>query len=306
MDNQTAISTSLQGDLDSFVSELSSSSSKCTATSYHTDLRYFLDYVASKGIKRSKSVKAQHVMTYLGMRRQLGKSDSSVTRAYMAIRGYFKFLRRLKVIDEDPTLDLKAPRNKRKAPYVPSMDEIERLIAQPDVNTEKGTRDRAMLELLYSSGLRASELCGLKLQNVYARQVLVSCGKGGKSRSVPLTDEAIHWIGQYVEQYRGGEAGPLFQTLEGRTMKQNFLRNTIIRYAAAAGLEDVTTHTLRHACATHLLDSGADLRLIQEVLGHSSIMSTQFYTQLSTHKIQAMFQHFHPRKRQEIEIMENT
>lgn len=125
---------------------------------------------------------------------------------------------------------------------------------------------------------------------------MVSCGKGGKTRTIPVTDTACMWISQYIAEYRGNEAGTLFQTKAGKTIRRQLLCALVGYYAKQAGVEGVTTHTMRHACATHLLDEGADLRLIQEVLGHSSIASTQRYTHLSSRKMEEMFKQFHPRK----------
>jgi integrase/recombinase XerD len=170
------------------------------------------------------------------------------------------------------------------------------------VNTESGLRDRAMIELLYSSGLRATEICDLKLNHISDMQVMVKCGKRGKTRTIPMTEQAYQWINTYVEKHRkerfSHDQGLLFVTLQGKPIRRQFLFLMIKDYVCKADLQEITPHTLRHACATHLLDQGADLRMIQEVLGHSSIASTQRYTHLSSNKMQSMFKQFHPRDKQ--------
>lgn len=295
MSTKTPISSWALESLNSFLEQLSLSKSKPTVDAYKYDVERFLEYLAYKGIKKLALVKPDHIISYLGYCKQGGKSDASITRYYMAIRNYCRYLRKTGMVDRDLTEDITPPMNRPTAPYVPSMQEVARILEQPNTSTESGLRDRAILELLYSSGLRASELCDLELRDVGANQVLVSCGKRGKTRSVPMNGFANTWIAQYIQQYRGTQAGYLFLTKMRRQLRRQLLSVIVCTYAEKAGIKGVTTHTLRHACATHLLDKGADLRLIQEVLGHSSIASTQRYTHLSTNKIQEMFQHFHPR-----------
>lgn len=291
------ILSSMTASLTEFISQLLLSKSKTTVDAYKYDIGKFIEYMEQEArIKKPASIKPKHITDYLGYCKYNGKSDASVNRYYMAIRSYCKFLRRSGLVTFDLTQDITAPRNNIKAPRIPTTEEIARLMQQPDLNTEHGMRDRAIMELLYSSGLRASELCSLQLHHVGPRKVMVSCGKRSKTRTVPLTAEAFAWVDRYILHYRGNERGPLFLTPMGKEMRRQYLCAMIGKYAARAGLEEVTTHTLRHACATHLLDAGADLRLIQEVLGHSTIASTQRYTHLSSSKMEEMFTHFHPRK----------
>ena len=218
------------------------------------------------------------------------KSASTVNRYFMSIRSFCAFLRKRKHIADDLTEDISIPVAKQKAPRILTIQEIEKLLTQPE-----NLRDKAILELLYSSGLRASELCDLSLEDLGQDNIRVVCGKRGKTRTVPMTQAAIRAIEAYVQE-RGKEEGYLFLTLNRKQLRRQVVCKMIERNARKAGLERVTTHSLRHACATHLLDSGADLRLIQEVLGHSSIASTQRYTHLSSNKMKSMFEQFHPRK----------
>ena len=285
--------------LESFIAELSLSKSTPTVEAYRYDVSQFLEYLAIKKVKRISALKSLHIVEYLGDCKKRGKSDASINRYYMAIRSYCRYLRRAKRIQLDLTQDITAPKNIQKAPRIPTIEEVELILQQPDTDTEVGLRDRAILELLYSSGLRASELCDLQLNHVSEESVLVSCGKRGKTRTVPLTEAASQWITRYITEYRGTDKGYLFLTTMGKPLRRQLLCRIVSDYAEEAGVDEVTTHTLRHACATHLLDEGADLRLIQEVLGHSSIASTQRYTHLSSNKMQQMFKQFHPRKRAE-------
>jgi len=280
--------------LSDYEADLTLNKSKPTVNAYLSDVAQFMKYLKFLGVKRLSSLKPAHITNYLGGLKLDGSSDASLNRYYMSIKSYCRFLRKIKAILTDFTEDVPVPRIQVKAPMVATHDQIHSLLAQPDVESECGLRDRAILELLYSSGLRASELCALKLKNINNKQVVVSCGKRGKTRSVPMTHSAQKWVEKYVEVYRGHETGPLFKTKMGKALNRQRLNEIVTRYAKKAHIEGLTTHSLRHTCATHLLDRGADLRLIQEVLGHSSIASTQRYTHLSSNKIQEMFHNFHP------------
>lgn len=283
--------------LKSYQEQISLSKSKQTTEAYTFDIMRFLEYAQSKGVKRINHLKGQMIISYLGYQKSLGKSDTSVNRYFMSIRSFCRFLRKTKVVAEDISLDVSAPMFRMKAPYVPSVEEVELVLEMPNRETESGRRDKAILELLYSSGLRASELCDLDVKDCLGHQVTVKQGKRGKTRTIPITPQAYEAISQYIQQDRGTKQGPLFQTVMGKRLSRQLLCKMVRTYAKKAGIESITTHTLRHACATHLLDKGADLRLIQEVLGHSSIASTQRYTHLSSNKIQEMFHNFHPRKK---------
>ncbi len=293
MRNQPQLLSWMQQLLDDYTAQISLSKSKQTVDAYTFDVVRFLEYLQSKGIKRITQIKGQMIVSYLGYQKSSGKSDATLNRYYMSIRSFFRFLRVTKAMQEDVFLEVHTPRFKQKAPYVPTVTEIAAILEIPT-----SLRDKAILELLYSSGLRASELCDLDIRDTAGYTILVRCGKGSKTRTVPLTQGAYNTIAAYI-QVRGTQPGPLFQTLMGKRLRRQLLSKIVTTYAKKAGIEGVTTHTLRHACATHLLDEGADLRLIQEVLGHSSIASTQRYTHLSSNKIQEMFQQFHPRKNSE-------
>jgi integrase/recombinase XerD len=280
----------------SFLSVLALSKNETTVKAYGYDLSQFLDFLKCSKVKTVKGLKPDNIESYLAHCKSCGKSDASINRYYMAIRSYCRYLRKQKLIDSDLTEDIIAPRVRQKAPMIPTQQEIESIIEQIDLGTEFGLRDRAILELLYSSGLRASELCDLCIEDFRGNSITVKCGKRDKTRTVPVNAMAAQAIITYIDTYRGKNRGWLFVTQMKKRLTREQLSRTIGRYAAQAGISDITAHTLRHACATHLLDAGADLRLIQDVLGHASIASTQRYTHLSSNKMQERFQQFHPRK----------
>jgi len=281
--------------LNSFVAEISLSKSRLTVSAYEYDIARFMEFLTSKNVTRLQYLKPEHIISYLAYSKTNGKAPSSLNRYYMAIRCWSNYLRRSKALLCDLCIDIVAPRSNMVAPSIPTTQEVARILNAPNSLTESGLRDRAILELLYSSGLRATELCDLKLCDCQVNGIHVACGKRGKTRTVPMTESAGRAIALYVTEYRGSEPGILFQTIMGKALNRQLLCKLVGQYARKAGVYQVTTHTLRHACATHLLDAGADLRLIQEVLGHSSIASTQRYTHLSSNKMQEMFKQFHPR-----------
>ena len=289
------ISQSIQQSLTSFIDQLTLSKTACTVDAYSHDTASFLEFIAGKGIRSLAGIKAAHVVQYLSDCKKRGKSESSVVRYYMSIRAFCRHCKRIKAILSDFTEDITPPLARQKAPKIPTQQEVIRIMEQTNLHTESGLRDRAILELLYSSGLRASELCDLELEHFTDTSITISCGKRGKTRTVPITAEARNYIARYIEEYRGIEPGLLFVTLQNKKIRRQLLSKIVGDYARKAGVTGVTTHTLRHACATHLLDQGADLRLIQEVLGHSSIATTQRYTHLSSNKMNEMFHQFHPR-----------
>lgn len=291
-----------------YKAQITLSSSKHTVDAFIHDVTAFVNHLTLTGLRRLGSVKKAHINRYLSQCLEEGKQSSSVNRYLVSIRSFCKFLRREGILKDNITEDIPRMMQKTKAPHVPTREEIELLLEQPDVTTMIGLRDKAMLELLYSSGLRASELCDLKLTDFRENQVIIDCGKGNKTRCVPVTETAKHWIEQYIQKGRTGDSyaeihngrltQSLFITEAGASIKRQLVTVKVMSYAKKAGLSDITAHTLRHACATHLLDQGADLRFIQELLGHAFISSTVIYTHLSSGSMQRMFHQFHPRRKE--------
>ncbi len=223
-------------------------------------------------------------------------------RRLSAIRRYYQYLVREKVIAVDPSLRVSAPRLGRSLPKSLTETEVDALLGAPDTATPEGLRDRAMIELLYATGLRVSELVTLEVTELNLRQGVVRVlGKGGKERLVPLGDEAARWLSRYAIEARGrlcrrALADALFVTRRGAAMSRQAFWYLIKKYAFRAGIRaDVSPHTLRHAFATHLLNHGADLRVVQMLLGHSDISTTQIYTHVAAARLKALHAHHHPR-----------
>lgn len=227
---------------------------------------------------------------------------SSTSRLLSTLRGFYRYLLREALIDADPTLNIDSPRRGRPLPKTLTEADVEALLAAPDAATALGLRDRSMLELLYACGLRVSELVGLRLEELNVRQgVLRIVGKGDKERLVPVGDEALHWLGRYLREGRP-ELGAdprieeLFLSRRGEAMTRQAFWHRIKRYAVEAGIDKpLSPHVLRHAFATHLLNHGADLRVVQMLLGHSSLSTTQIYTHIATARLQALHREHHPR-----------
>lgn len=282
----------------SFEESLVLSKTDLTRQAYCFDVGRFLSFLQEKGIKRVASLSRLHVQSYLSDLKLRGMKNSTIVRNYMSLRALSRHMQRNKIVSEDITDNVPVPRNNQIAPKIMSRAEIDRLLAQPDLSTPTGLRDRAILELLYSSGLRASELCALDLEDWQENSVRIKLGKRQKTRTIPITRAANEYIERYVKEARGeGFVDALFLTCQGKRLRRQLLCRLVVNYAEHAEIEGVSTHSLRHACATHLLDAGADLRLIQEVLGHSSLQATQRYTHLSGEQMKARFEQFHPREK---------
>lgn len=269
--------------------------SKHTISSYRLDITKFLEYLDEMKLKKLLTIKSANLSEYISNLQKQGKAQASIVRAFSSIRSFCSFLVKTKAIPEGFTDLYETPKFKSPAPYVPTIEQMINMLKYVDSSTHSGCRDKAILELLYSSGLRASELCDLQYEDLGDCHIQIKCGKGCKVRSVPITSEADWTIRDYIEKYRGTDDGYLFVTSLGKRISRQYLTQIVQDYAKLSGLKNVTAHTLRHACATHLLEKGADIRMIQDILGHSSIMTTQRYTQLSKHKLQDMFNSFHPR-----------
>lgn len=229
-----------------------------------------------------------------------GLAPSSVARAVSAARGFFKFLMLDGHIKNHPAEDLDTPQKFAYLPKFLTEDEIDRLFATPDISTEQGIRDRAMLELMYAAGLRVSELITLKQSEVDMHGGVVNCrGKGSKERRVPVGKSAIHWLQQYeaVKAGYGKSPYPNLFLHRGKPLTRQLAWSMIKTYAEQVGLQQVSPHTLRHSFATHLLQHGADSRSVQALLGHSDISTTQIYTHITDRHLRAAYDNHHPRAR---------
>ena len=270
-----------------------------TLSSYRSDLALFARHLG----RPLANADAGDVHSYLAARHRGGSFTArSQARFLSAARRYFRFLVRERVRADDPTALIEGPRQGRSLPKALGAGDVDKLLAAPDVATDLGLRDRAMLELLYACGLRVSELVGLGAQQVnLTRGVVQVVGKGGRERLVPMGEESRHWLERYLKQGRPALAAPrpveaLFLSQRGTGMTRQNFWHLIKRYARLAGINtSLSPHTLRHAFATHLLEHGADLRSVQMLLGHRDLSTTQIYTHITRARLKSLHEKFHPR-----------
>jgi integrase/recombinase XerD len=267
-----------------------------TINAYERDLRHHLASMCSQNVKSLEAVDESHLIVYLGRLRRAGAAPSTVARRLSAIRSFYRHLAREEVIPIDPSANVPSARLRRQLPSVLSVEEVARLIEQPDTSTPRGLRDRAMLELVYAAGLRVSELVGLKRGDINLDLGLVRCiGKGSKERIAPVGRPAVEAVRAYLAA-RSDAVLFLFLGNKGRPLTRVAFWRIVRRYARQAGIRaEISPHTFRHSFATHMLDGGADLRAIQELLGHANIATTQIYTHVSTDRLREVYQACHPR-----------
>ncbi len=273
--------------------------SRNTLDAYRTDVTKFADWLRGRG-QTLLSAQRHHVLDFLA---SLSASPPrSVARRLSSLRRFFQYLVREKRLDQDPTWQVEGPRLGRPLPGSLTEAEVESLLAAPDITTPLGIRDRAMLELLYATGLRVSELVGLTLVQISLQQgVLRVTGKGSKERLIPFGEEATEWLECYLTEARpqlllGRPSDALFTTARGSGMTRQAFWYLIKRHARLAGIRgELSPHTLRHAFATHLLNHGADLRVVQMLLGHRDISTTQIYTHVARERLRQLHAQHHPR-----------
>ncbi|MCB1075828.1 MAG: site-specific tyrosine recombinase XerD [Simkania sp.] len=267
-----------------------------TIEAYERDLRTFLSSYPKTSIE---SVTQEEIISFIEKMKGKGYASSSLSRSLVAIKVFFRFLKRERLIAQDPTALIESPKLWQLIPEVLTENEITALLKQPDVDLEIGARDRAILEMLYATGMRVSELCSLNVHDVDDQTVHVR-GKGGKERIVPIAAVAIEALDHYLSFRRDVKKlkdEPLFLTKKGKRIGRTQVWVRLKHYGKSAQIDKVISpHTLRHSFATHLLDHGADLRVIQELLGHADISTTDRYTHLSNKHLYQAFDQFHPRK----------
>ncbi|MEG8946011.1 site-specific tyrosine recombinase XerD [Rosettibacter firmus] len=282
-----------------FEKNLSSNSIK----SYETDLRKLFNYLESKNVKDLNDVTAELISEYFDLQRKYGIDAATVARYMSSIKGFWQYLESSKYIEKNPTEKLYSVKKSRKLPSVLTFEEIEKILQSAKADNLLGIRDRAIIELLYSSGLRVSELINLKITDLFFdEEVIRVLGKGSKERLVPVGQSAIYWINEYLKTTR-----PI---IEKKTKSQNYVflnkRGTKLSrmgiwkiinfYAKEAGIKkEIHPHTFRHSFATHLIERGADLRAVQEMLGHADISTTQIYTHIDREYIKQVHRDHHPR-----------
>lgn len=275
-----------------------------TIISYRRDLERYLQYVKEvESISKINDVTRVHIIHFLALLKEENKSSRTIARHVSSIRAFHQFLLRDQAVDNDPSVLIETPKMERNLPRVLSLEEVETLLESPKKNDEFGLRDKAMLELLYATGIRVSELIGLQIGDVHLTMGFVRCiGKGNKERIIPIGQTALTAVEKYLQNGRPRlvskkhRDNALFLNHHGRQLTRQGFWKILKAIARDAGIQkDLTPHTLRHSFATHLLENGADLRAVQEMLGHADISTTQIYTHVTKTRLKDVYSKFHPR-----------
>lgn len=274
--------------------------SQNTVDAYRNDLTRLGEALARKGESDLLTADARAISTHQRDLMRQGLSPRSISRALSAIRGFYSFLVATGERADDPAVNLYPPKLGRPLPKSLSERQVQDLLAAPDVTTPLGFRDRAMLELLYATGLRVSELVGLKLPQLRLDAgFLVAFGKGSKERVVPVGEQAEDWVKRYLRDVRPGltegRHQAVFVNSRGEPMTRMGFWKNLRAYGVKVGIRDLSPHVLRHSFATHLLEHGADLRAVQSMLGHADISTTQIYTHIHQERLKTLYDRFHPR-----------
>lgn len=272
-----------------------------TLRNYGVDLREFFSFLEGKALAEVDPLTIRSFLAHLKSR---GHSKATLSRKVAALRSFFKYLARENYLKTNPVLGISAPKRERKLPHFLDLNEVTHLLEAPSEKNWEGKRDRSILETLYSSGVRVSELVGLNRGDVDLVSGLLKIrGKGKKERIVPVGEKALQAIRSYLEvasaHFRGrtdGVTTPLFLNRSGNRLTDRSVRRMLVKYARQISLKNsVSPHTLRHTFATHMLDRGADLRSVQELLGHANLSTTQIYTHVTTRRLQEVYSRTHPR-----------
>lgn len=292
-------------DLQSFIRFLSVERglSKNTLESYERDLQQFVDYLDRQGITTWKETSKSNIAGFMSQLKLLGRAAATLSRNLVSIRAFYQYLLRERLVDADPSLFIEAPKLEKKLPKVLSVEDVGKLLDAPHLELVSGVRDKAMLELLYATGIRVSELISMNVDDVHLQLGFIRCmGKGNKERNIPLSSIAIRCLTAYIHKDRkkmlkkSADEEALFIGHLGTRMTRQGFWKIMKRYASEMNIEsDITPHALRHSFAAHLIENGADLRSVQEMLGHSDISSTQLYVQVTKLKMKDVYNRAHPR-----------
>ena len=277
--------------------------SKNTRESYRRDLHQYLAHLQKEQVNSWQEVDRFMILSFLQSLQKAGKSSATLARMISSLRRFHQFLRQERYTEHDPMQHIETPKKQQRLPDTLSLAEVERLIETPDTKDLLGLRDRAILEVMYATGLRVSELIGLKLKDLHLSiGLLQTLGKGDKERIVPLGDYAIKWVQRYLEEARPQltakhpEEEHLFVNHHGTGLSRQGIWKNLKQIVRQAGIhKTVTPHTLRHSFATHLLENGADLRTVQELLGHADISTTQIYTHITKKRMTDVYKEYFPR-----------
>ncbi len=276
-------------------------SSENTVLSYARDLKGFCRFMKESGVLDPAKVNRTNVMAYVYELQKQRKAGTTVSRNIASIRSFFQFLQRKGIVTENPAADLELPKVEKKVPEILSLDKVELLLEQPCGEEDKEIRDKAMLELLYATGIRVTELISLRVEDINLPLEYIRCGSDTKSRIIPIGAQAKASLRRYLDKVREHmvlrpDEEVLFVNCNGKPMTRQGFWKIIKAYAKKAGIEeDITPHMLRHSFAAHLIENGADLRSVQEMLGHSDISTTQIYTKLTNQKLKNVYAKAHPR-----------
>ncbi|HHU63196.1 MAG TPA: site-specific tyrosine recombinase XerD [Clostridiales bacterium] len=275
--------------------------SENTLDSYTRDLKQYIAFLKKQHLSQLKEITKATVISYILFLQKKGNKTTTVSRKLSSIRNFHRFLLYKRYMDQDPTQDLESPKIERRFPNYLTTTEVELLLDQPVLSDAKGIRDKAMLELLYATGIRVSELVQLNLSDVNMDLGYIKCSKGAKERIIPLGSLAIKYLRIYLDTCRSAmiknpKENALFVNCHGSRLTRQGFWKIVKYYTSKAKInKGITPHTLRHSFAMHLLDNGADIKAVQEMLGHSDVSTTQVYTQLANNRIKEIYKKTHPR-----------
>ena len=279
---------------------------KNTIEAYATDLNKYADFLDSRDISEPNKIQSTDIVAYLTELHKNKLASLTIARNLSAIRMFHRFLHSEKLTDTDPSEIISSPKLAKKLPIVLDQFEMDRLIEQPDLSTKLGIRDRALLETAYATGVRVSELLKLELTDLmFDQQIVRVFGKGAKVRIVPIGEQAIEYVNKYLDESRSlliknyNENNTVFLNHHGKPLSRMGFWKILNKYSILAGIrKPVSPHTIRHSFATHLIEGGADLRAVQEMLGHVNITTTQIYTHLDREYLKEVHRTFHPREKE--------
>ncbi|NMA84762.1 MAG: site-specific tyrosine recombinase XerD [Epulopiscium sp.] len=276
-------------------------SSKNTILSYERDLKSFIAFIVGTGIEKPEKVNVTNVRAYLLYLEKQGRAPSTISRNIASLRSFFQYLYKEGIVTENPTMDITTPKIEKKLPDILTMEEVELLLAEPNLKTLKGIRDKAMLEVLYATGIRVTELVNLQLDQIHMTLEYLQCTYMDKDRMIPLGSKAIEALEIYLKEarfimVRDAKEQTLFVNCSGTVMTRQGFWKLVKVYAKKANIQKaITPHMLRHSFAAHLVANGADLHVVQEMMGHADISTTQIYTKLQKSRIKEVYNKAHPR-----------
>jgi len=285
------------------VLKLEKNLSENTVSSYRSDLTAFFQFLADRNVDDPSNITQQHISKFFKLLYDIGLNSNSAKRYFSSLRGFFKYLHMNNYIKENPIERIPSPKLAQNLPAVLTIQEVDKILSQPDLENKFGLRDRTLLEIFYACGIRVSELINLKIADLYFKEEIIRVfGKGSKERLVPIGSSAINWINEYMKHSRPllenkiKSGNILLLNSRGTKLSRMGIWKIVDRYVKESGItKAVHPHTFRHSFATHLLEGGADLRAVQEMLGHADISTTQIYTHIDRDYIKQVHRDFHPR-----------